>query len=187
MSQANLEWETTGTRTSTAPPGPGASLRARIAGENARARSRPLRPTLRGLVYGVAAGIIAAILWAPPLLSEPAPDSGRCRYRRGGGLRPDPARSSDRSPRVRTRCSRSASPIAAGNPSRRWVGSTGVRRMGSAARPLGRRPPGPAHSHRPPRGRVDLPLHRRSERQAALPTAAGARPACWPGRWPCPW
>jgi len=65
VSRANLEWEATGTRTSTAPPGPGASLRARIAGESASARSRPLRPALlRGLVYGVAAGIIAAILWA---------------------------------------------------------------------------------------------------------------------------
>ena len=51
VSRANLEWEATGTRTSTAPPGPGASLRARIAGETARARSRPLRPALlRGLV-----------------------------------------------------------------------------------------------------------------------------------------
>ncbi len=72
VSRANLEWEATGTRTSTAPPGPGASLRARIAGETARARSRPLRPTvLRALVYGVAAGIIAAVLWA--LLASPNP------------------------------------------------------------------------------------------------------------------
>ena len=63
VSRANLEWETTGTPT--APPGPGASLRARIAGETARARSRPLRPTLlRALGCGVAAGIIAAVLWA---------------------------------------------------------------------------------------------------------------------------
>ncbi len=51
--------------------GSGASLRARIAEESARARSRPLRLTLRGLVYGVAAGIIAAILWA--LLSSANP------------------------------------------------------------------------------------------------------------------
>jgi len=72
VSRANLEWEAAGTRTRTAPPGPGASLRARIAGETARARSRPLRPTLlRGLGYGVAAGIIAAILWA--LLSSANP------------------------------------------------------------------------------------------------------------------
>ena len=72
VSRANLEWEATGTRTPTAPPGPGASLRARIAGETARARSRPLRPALlRGLGCGVAAGIIAAILWA--LLSSANP------------------------------------------------------------------------------------------------------------------
>ncbi len=72
VSRANLEWEATGTRTPTAPPGPGASLRARIAGETARARSRPLRPTvLRALGCGVAAGIIAAVLWA--LLASPTP------------------------------------------------------------------------------------------------------------------
>ena len=60
------------TRTSTAPPGPGASLRARIAGETARARSRPLRPTvLRALGCGVAAGVLAAVLWA--LLASPNP------------------------------------------------------------------------------------------------------------------
>ena len=72
VSRANLEWEAAGTRTRTAPPGPGASLRARIAGETARARSRPLRPTvLRALGCGVAAGIIAAVLWA--LLASPNP------------------------------------------------------------------------------------------------------------------
>jgi len=72
VSRANLEWEATGTRTSTAPPGPGASLRARIAGETARARSRPLRPTvLRALGCGVAAGVLAAVLWA--LLASPNP------------------------------------------------------------------------------------------------------------------
>jgi len=72
VSRANLEWEATGTRTSTAPPGPGASLRARIAGESARARSRALRPTvLRALGCGVAAGVLAAVLCA--LLASPNP------------------------------------------------------------------------------------------------------------------
>jgi hypothetical protein len=72
VSRASLEWEATGTRTTTAPPGPGASLRARIAGETARARSRPLRPTiLRSLAGGVAAAIATAILWA--LIASPHP------------------------------------------------------------------------------------------------------------------
>ena len=56
VSRASPEWEATGTRASTAPPGPGASLRARIAGEIARARSRPLRPAvLRALTCSPAA------------------------------------------------------------------------------------------------------------------------------------
>ena len=72
VSRANLEWESTGTRTSTAPPGPATSLQARISGETARARSRPLRPALlRALVCGAAAGTLAAILWA--VLASPDP------------------------------------------------------------------------------------------------------------------
>ncbi len=71
MSRANLEWEATRTRTSTGPPGPGASLRARIAEEIARARSRPLRPAvLRALTCSLAAAVLAAILWA---LASPNP------------------------------------------------------------------------------------------------------------------
>jgi hypothetical protein len=70
VSRASLEWEATGIRTTTAPPGPGTSLRARIAAETTRARSRPLRPTiLRSLAGGVAAAIAAAILWALPVAS----------------------------------------------------------------------------------------------------------------------
>ena len=71
VSRANLEWEATRTRPDTGPPGPGASLRARIAGEISQAPSRPLRPAaLRALTCSVAAAVLAAVLWA---LASPNP------------------------------------------------------------------------------------------------------------------
>jgi len=54
------------------PPGPGASLRARITGEIVQARSRPLRPAvLRALTCSVAAAVLATILWARPAPNPP--------------------------------------------------------------------------------------------------------------------
>jgi len=71
VSRTNLEWEATGTPTSTGPPCPGASLRARITGEIAQARSRPLRPAvLRALTCSLGAAVLAAILGA---LASPNP------------------------------------------------------------------------------------------------------------------
>jgi hypothetical protein len=62
VSRANLEWEATRTATSTGSPCPGASLRARIAGEIGRARSRPLRlAVLRALTCSVVAAILGAL------------------------------------------------------------------------------------------------------------------------------
>ena len=62
VSRANLEWEATRTPTSTGSPCPGASLRARIAGEIERARSRPLRlAVLRALTCSVVAAILGAL------------------------------------------------------------------------------------------------------------------------------
>lgn len=73
VSRANLEWEATRTPTSTGSPCPGASLRARIAGEIGRARSRPLRPAvLRALTCSVVAAVLAAILG---VLASPNPAS----------------------------------------------------------------------------------------------------------------